>query len=95
MPNEEHHIQRIKSKLQQLLKLQATLKKDNSRLTEELAAAQQTISSSQLSIEELKQQVSILKTGADTLKPNEKKEFEKRLNFYLKEIDRCIGLLRN
>jgi hypothetical protein len=25
--------------------------------------------------------------------PNDKKEFEKRINSYIKEIDRCIALL--
>ncbi|HQV85285.1 MAG TPA: hypothetical protein PKZ90_05120 [Chitinophagaceae bacterium] len=93
MSNTEHHLKRIQDKLQQLLKLYAALQKENSRLIQELASAQQKIEAYQKNTDELKQQVSVLKLSTGEMSEADKKEFEKRINGYLKEIDRCIALL--
>lgn len=89
----EQHLKRIQDKLQQLLKQHIALQKDNIRLQDELEAAQQKISAQQKNAEELKQQVSVLKLSAGEMNEADKKEFEKRINGYLKEIDRCITML--
>lgn len=93
MNTTEQHLKRIQEKLQQLLKQYATIQKENVRLKSELDTAQQKISAQQKNAEELKQQVSVLKLGAGEMNEVDKKEFEKRINSYLKEIDRCIALL--
>ena len=93
MSNTEHHLKRIQDKLQQLLKQYAALQKENSRLIQELASAQQKIAAYQINTDELKQQVSVLKLNTGEMSEADKKEFEKRINGYLKEIDRCITLL--
>jgi len=41
----------------------------------------------------LKQQVNVLRLTAGEMNDADKKELEKKLNTYLKEIDRCIALL--
>jgi hypothetical protein len=41
----------------------------------------------------LEQQVSILKFAAGEMSEKDKKEFEKKINLYLKEIDKCIAFL--
>ncbi|MBM3416680.1 MAG: hypothetical protein FJY20_09590 [Bacteroidetes bacterium] len=94
----EQHLKRIQDKLRQLLKQHSVLQKENNRLKEDLQNAQQKIAGQQKNVDELRQQVSILKvsTGeSDNYRMSEadKKEFEKRINGYLKEIDRCIALL--
>lgn len=89
----EQHLKRIQDKLQQLLKQYNSLQKENLRLQDDLDTAQQKISAQQKSAEELKQQVSVLKLGAGEMSEADKKEFEKRINGYLKEIDRCITML--
>lgn len=93
MSNTEHHLKRIQDKLQQLLKQYAALQKENSRLIQELASAQQKLAAYQKNTDELKQQVSVLKLSNGEMNEADKKEFEKRINGYLKEIDRCIALL--
>ena len=93
MSNTEQHLKRIQDKLQQLLKQYAALQKENSRLIQELASAQQKIEAYQKNTDELKQQVSVLKLSTGEMSEADKKEFEKRINGYLKEIDRCIALL--
>ena len=93
MSNTEQHLKRIQDKLQQLLKQYAALQKENSRLIQELASAQQKLTAYQKNTDELKQQVSVLKLSNGEMNEADKKEFEKRINGYLKEIDRCIALL--
>lgn len=89
----EQHLERIQDKLQQLLKQHAVLIKENKKLAKELEAAQQKIEGQQKTADDLKQQVSILKVSAGEMNEADKKEFEKRINGYLKEIDKCIAML--
>jgi chromosome segregation ATPase len=91
--NTTEHLKRIQDKLQQLLKQHSAVQKENIRLREELDAALQKVSTQQKGADELKQQVSVLKMNAGEMSETDKKEFEKRINSYLKEIDRCIALL--
>lgn len=93
MSTTEQQLKRIQDKLQQLLKQHVAVQKENNKLKEDLDAARLKVSAQQKSADELKQQVSILKVSAGEMSEADKKEFEKRINGYLKEIDRCIALL--
>ncbi|HNG62167.1 MAG TPA: hypothetical protein PLK54_00360 [Ferruginibacter sp.] len=89
----EQHIRRVNDKLQQVLKDYQQLQKDNLRqsaLIEELKKAKET---SAQQVEMLKQQVGILKAAAGNMNEADKKEFEKTINRYLRDIDKCIGIL--
>lgn len=89
----EQQVKRIQDKLQQLLKQHNVLQKENLQLKEELRANKENQQQSQNSIEQLKQQVEILKLSNGEMNEDDKKQFEKRMNAYLKEIDRCIAML--
>ncbi len=93
MSTTEEQLKRIQDKLQQLLKQQASVHKENEKLKEELGIAREKLSLQQLYLDELRQQVSILKLNAGGMNERDKKEIEKKINSYLKEIDRCIALL--
>lgn len=93
MSTTEEHIKRIQDKVQLLLKQYAVAQKENSRLKEELETAQEKLSAQQKNADELKQQVSVLKMNAGEMTEIDKKEFEKRINHYVKEIDKCIAML--
>ena len=93
MSNTEQHLKRIQDKLQLLLKQYTAAPKENSNLKEELKLATHKATEQQKNMEELKQQVSVLKLNAGEMSEVDKKEFEKRINNYVKEIDRCIALL--
>jgi predicted RecB family endonuclease len=93
MSDFEKQLKRIQDKLQQVLKEYAALQKENLRLKEELDKNRTQSFSHQQNIEDLKQQVDVLKITSGDWDPNDKKEFEKRINSYIKEIDRCIALL--
>ena len=89
----EDQLKRIQEKLQKLVKQHSVLQKENTRLKEELDKTKQLSVQHQSDVDELKQQVNVLKLSAGEMSPADKKEFEKRINSYLKEIDRCITLL--
>lgn len=80
-------------KLQQLLLQQGRLQRENKKLHEELALAQKTEAAARDRIDELQQQVSILKLAAGEMSEEDKKKFERKLSQYIKEIDRTIAYL--
>ena len=93
MENLEAHIKLVNEKLQQLLKNHSALKKENTSLKEDLKKLQQKEDEYKTTLQELDQKVSILKAAAGQMNEADQKEFEKRINRYIKEIDKCIGLL--
>jgi len=89
----EAHIRRIQEKLQQVLKQYHDLQKENSQLKKDLQQSTKQSSQHQQTIDSLKQQVEVIKISSGSWDDNDKKEFEKRINQYIKEIDKCIALL--
>ena len=89
----EIQLKRIQDKLQQLLKDHAALQKENAQLKDQLAQSEKNSSALHQHIEGLKQQVDVLKLSNGDMSETDKKQFEKRINGYLKEIDRAIALL--
>ena len=86
------HIKRIQEKLQQLIKQHYELQKENSQLKKELERSAKQFSTHQQTIETLRQQVEVLKISSGNWDEQDKKEFEKRINHYIREIDKCIAL---
>lgn len=89
----EQHIQRINEKLQQLLKQHQLLQKENDKLKKELNDVKTLQAEKSRQMDELEQRVAILKTATNNMSAADKKDLEKRLNFYIKEIDRSIAML--
>ena len=93
MNTTEQHLKRIAEKLQLLVKDYTIVQKENEKLKSDLEVAHQKLDMQQKNTEVLKQQVSVLRLNAMDMSETDKKEFEKKINSYLKEIDRCISLL--
>ena len=93
MQHTEEQLKRIQDKLQQLLQRHLLLQKENSRLKQELLEERKLHHQQSLQSEQLQQRVEILKSSKEEMHGEEKKAFEKRLNQYVKEIDKCITLL--
>lgn len=89
----EDYIKRINTKLQQVLKKADSLKKENDRLKIELAEKEDAQNQYIEYVDELRQQISILKAATSKMAEGDKKEFEKRINQYIKGVDKCIALL--
>ncbi len=93
MTESEQHLKRIQDKVQQLLKQHNALQKENKSLKEELDNIKKDASQFRENTDNLKRQVEILKYSNGEMGDGDKKQFEKRINGYLKEIDRCITML--
>ncbi|HWK02925.1 MAG TPA: hypothetical protein VNS58_04810 [Puia sp.] len=89
----ELQIKRIQDKLQQLLRQRESLLKENGKLKEEIRQLRQDQSGHSERLEQLQQQVEILRTTRGEMSETEKRVLEKRLGQYIREIDRCIALL--
>jgi uncharacterized coiled-coil DUF342 family protein len=83
----------IHDKLQQLLKHQVRLKKENERLQMQLEEYKKQGGEYQQKINELSDQVGILKLAGGDMSQKDKKDFERKINQYIREIDKCIAFL--
>lgn len=86
-------IKSIQDKLQQLLKQQAVLQRENQRLKKELDKATGLLEEKQSVMQSLQQQMDVVKLGSGNLNEVEKNALSKRIDVYLKEIDKCLALL--
>lgn len=86
-------IKSIQDKLQQLLKQQTLLERENQRLQKELDKTVLLNNEKDQSLRTIRQQVDALKLGAGNLTETEKMALGKRIDGYLKEIDKCLTLL--
>ncbi len=89
----DQHIKRINSKLQQLLKNYQQLQKDNQRQTVLIEELKKTKETNTTQIATLKEQLGILKAATGKMNETDKKEFEKNINRYIRDIDKCISIL--
>ena len=93
MSEAAEQIERIQTKIQQLLKEQHSLQQLNHDLKRKLHEVKKESQEQLETIDELQQQLAVLKAAKSELSEDEKKAFEKRLGQYIKEIDRCITIL--
>jgi len=83
----------VNEKLQQLLRQYNRLQKEADKLREELQEARNKEAETRQRMEELQMQVSILRAAAGDMNEKDKKEFERKINQYIREIDKCIAYL--
>ena len=83
----------LNDKLQQLLKQHNRLQKENEKLKEELQQAKSTEKLTGQKLEEFQQQISIMKIATGEMSEKDKKDFERKINNYIKEVDKCISFL--
>jgi len=93
MQQAQEQLERIQQKIQQLLKQQRALQKINHQLRDEVNALRKVKNQHVESMDDLQQQLIVLKAAKSELSDDEKKAFEKRLGQYIREIDRCISML--
>jgi predicted nuclease with TOPRIM domain len=94
MAGKGDQIQRIFTKLQQLLKRFDALQKDNARLKQSVETLQAEKAASDEIIRELRLRNDVLKATRSKLSEEEKKSLDKKINQYVKEIDRCISSIK-
>jgi peptidoglycan hydrolase CwlO-like protein len=93
MHQADQQVERISQKIQLLVRKQQSLQKVNNELRQQVHELQKQRSTQFETIDELQQQLQVLKAAKSELSVDEKKAFEKRLGQYIREIDRCINML--
>ena len=89
----DEKINQLSEKLQQLLKHYNQLKKENDWLKNEVQKSLDQQASHSEKLSELQQQIAIVKLASSEMNEKDKKNFEKTMNQYIKEIDQCIAFL--
>ena len=86
-------IDRIRTKVQALVKKQQVLEKENEKLKSELDRKQGLELELKEKVGQLEEQLNLAKVSGGQMDEVSKIAFEKQLNQYIKEIDRCIAML--
>ena len=89
----ENDIKRVHHKLQQLLKQYLLLQRENEKLNEEVKSLHKSKEQQQDQIEHLQIQVSLLRAASSQMNETDRKVFERKINQYIKDIDKCITML--
>ena len=89
----ETHIKNVNEKLQQLLKKNASLQKQNEMLNAELIVLKEKEKDYKETIEAINQKVNILQAASGNMSKEDQNELERRIDRYIKEIDKCISTL--
>ena len=86
-------LQHIRQKLKLLLDKHSALQKENKILRAEKENLQGQLTGNEELIKQLQQQTDVFKSGIQSWHPEQKKLFVKRIDLYLKEIEKCLALM--
>jgi hypothetical protein len=94
MTQPELQLKRVHEKIGLLVKQHLSLQKENERLREDLKKMLLRCEDLSREAEKCRQQIEVSKLSGKSLDDSDKKILEKRLNQYVREIDKCIALLQ-
>jgi predicted nuclease with TOPRIM domain len=87
------NFQHLGQKLQQWLKLQDHLVREKERLKADNQHLQEQLKEKEAVVKLLEEQVAILKSAAGPMDDPSRKDFEKKINQYIRDIDKVIAHL--
>jgi hypothetical protein len=94
MTQPEIQLKRVHEKVLLLLKQFQVLQKENERLKDDLNKMNLRYENISREAEKFRQQAEVLRLTGRGMEEADKKMLEKRLNKYVREIDKCIALLQ-
>ena len=83
----------MQQRLKLLISNYMVLKRENVQLKKEIAKKQSLLTEREQLLQTLQQQLDVLKLSKDSFSEDEKSELNKRIETYIKDIDRCLSLL--
>jgi chromosome segregation ATPase len=89
----EQQLQRISTKLSQILRQYQLLQQENERLQKKVQEYALKQGDLETGMANLQEQVLVLKAGIGKMDPADKKELERKINQYIREINKCIAFL--
>ena len=93
MPTHTERIDQIKAKAATLARQYKTLESEHAKLRSEIERRDATEAQWRERTQALEKQLQLLKAASGLADDKGRKELEKRINHYIREIDRCITLL--
>jgi small-conductance mechanosensitive channel len=92
----DHYINDLTAKVEKLVKAQAELRNENSKLGARNAELERLVTEQKNVVSRLEEQNKVVKIAkAVTEDDDDRKEQRKRLNELVREVDKCIALLNN
>ena len=91
----QEQIQRIETKVQLLLKEYNSAQKEIQRLQKENGNLARQLQTQTEQANKLHQRVDAQTFSSSNMEDKAKKDLEKRINTYLKDIDKCLALLHS
>ena len=89
----QDQLKRVTEKLQQVVQRYHLLQKEHEQLSREVIVLRDKEKARITRIDELEMKMTALQSVTVQLNETEKRDVEKRINRYIREIDRCIALL--
>lgn len=89
----ENRLNLLQQRLESFVKEYRRVQKENARLKQLLAQNEKAETQREAQVQELQQQLEILKFAAGEMDAKDKKAFEKRLNQYIRDVEKCIAVL--
>jgi hypothetical protein len=89
----DNQLKNIQTKLQQMLKQYRLVVKENEQLKKQLADNTLQATTKHQQVQALQQQLDILKMGPSSFDSKDKAALEKKIDMYIKEIDRCLLMM--
>ena len=90
MSDLQPYIVRIANKLKLLLKHQDHFRKENELLRTSLSVKEQELSTIKEHMTQMEEKLSVMKASAGKMEDKPRQEFEKKINQYIKDIDKVI-----
>ncbi|HCF63103.1 MAG TPA: hypothetical protein DEU93_02100 [Chitinophagaceae bacterium] len=87
------HVQQITAKVKQRMKQLETLQKQQEQQAEIIRSLKSRNEALEEQVRLLTEQQQILMAAAGKMTPADKAAFESTINKYIREIDKCIGML--
>ncbi|TXT34099.1 MAG: hypothetical protein FD136_515 [Chitinophagaceae bacterium] len=87
------HIVQLQEKLQLLIKEYKQLQKDNSKLQKDIAVLHSEQQGRQQQLALMEQRIAAVQLTGANWNDQEKAALQKKIDAYLKEIDKCLALL--
>lgn len=85
----------LQKKLQLLLKQNQVLSKENASLKNENNTLNAALRNKDILLEKLQQQIDAVKINTMNWDDTEKQQLQKRIDEYLKDIEKCLSLLHS
>lgn len=90
MSDHQTHIVRIANKIKLLLKHQEQLRKENERLKSSVSGKEQEIATLKESVARKEERLAVLEAASGKMDNKARQEFEKKINQYIRDIDKAI-----